>query len=118
MKPTKAKLAWSSTPPPGLTACTHNFSIVPKIEEAVSLLRTDPSVENPYVIVGWDVRSIIESLPQFEPRINESGLRDNKPEGVYLGDLGQKKVYLDLSEKFQGFEIHDTKGYVLVEVTA
>lgn len=118
MKPSKPKMTWPSTPPPGETGIAHNLSVIEIVEDASTVLRTDPSQENDYIIVGWEARAIFENLPHFQACINENGLRSKVAEGVFLGVLGQRKVFLDMNDKFTGFEVHNKSAYVPVEITA
>jgi hypothetical protein len=96
----------------------HKFSILDVIEDISSELRTDPSEEIEYVVVSWPVRAIIETLPQFIQKSNKDGIREKTPLGVLLGKIGDRTFYLNTSENFTGFAVHNSRACVVCDVPA
>lgn len=113
----QTEIHWSPTPPPGVFRQTHKFSILDVIEDLSALLRTDPSEETEYLIVDWPVKAIIVSLPQYIKQVGPNGLCEKTlGRGIYLGDIAERKIYLDINPEFTGFELHNSKHWVHCEV--
>jgi hypothetical protein len=109
---------WDATPPTGVNYQTHKFSVVDAVNTASNFIfgATNMASGN-WIIAGLSLATVIETLPQFQPKGNRT-----KMQGItYIGDLGQFKVFIDphypVNEWMVGYKGDQfmQTGYVLAE---
>ena len=111
-------VVWDATPPTSVNYQTHKFSILDAFETGSNFIfgATNMASGN-WLLLGLQAATVVTTLPQFVSRNNRVQMQ-----GVtYIGDLGNKKVFVDPHfPNNEGLIGHKgdqflTTGYVLAE---
>jgi len=109
---------WDANPPSNVSYQTHKFSYIDAVETGSNMIfgATNMAAGN-WLLLGLQPATVVATLPQFVPRNNRVQMQ-----GItYIGDLGNKKVFVDphypTNEWMIGFKGDQflLTGYVLAE---
>jgi len=109
---------WDATPPADTNYQTHKYSFVDAIETASNyIFGATNMVAGNWALLGLQAATVVATLPHFVPRNNRVEMQ-----GVtYIGDLGNKKIFVDphfpVNEGLVGHKGDQflRTGYVLAE---
>ena len=92
-------LTWDFKPEQYVSFATHKFSIIDSIEQASSAMDTDYVKEAEVIVTGRQGRVLFVTLPQMILRCREDGLLKEVDGLAFIGELGNRKILYDRSEK-------------------
>lgn len=109
---------WDATPPANVNYQTHKYSFVDALETLSNFIFGSTNmVAGNWALLGLQPATIVATLPHFVPRNNRTEMQ-----GVtYIGDLGNKKIFVDPHFPVNEFMVGHKgdqflrTGYVLAE---
>jgi hypothetical protein len=98
-------VVWAAHHPNYVNFATHKLTFVDVLGIASGQLRNDPSVRVETLHVGWYLRAIVESLPQFTKSrvVSAKGLLPKEGGKALLGELGRHRVVYDKAKAMDMF---------------